>query len=81
MSEFNNISSFVNGNDEKVHPMDEDLDIEEQQQQTTFDISELNIAVKKASEDALTSKTVTTYQRSGHLLLSIKLIFQFMEGL
>jgi hypothetical protein len=43
--------------------VDEELDLEEQQQQTMFDISELHQAVKVASEGALTSKTVATYRR------------------
>jgi hypothetical protein len=43
--------------------VDEELDIEEQQEQTTFDIAELGQAVKVASEGALTVKTVATYNR------------------
>ena len=55
-------SSFINNNTEVV-AMDEELDIEEQQQQTTFDISELKQKIKVASEGALTAKTVASYRR------------------
>jgi len=55
-------SSFINKNTDVV-AMDEELDIEEQQQQTTFDISELGQTIKVASEGALTAKTVASYRR------------------
>ena len=54
--------SFVTKENDAA-PVDEELDLEEQQQQTMFDIFELNQAVKVASEGALTSKTVATYRR------------------
>jgi hypothetical protein len=43
--------------------LDEEMDIEEQQEKTTFDIAELGQALKVASEGAITAKTVQTYQR------------------
>jgi hypothetical protein len=42
---------------------DAEDDLEELQQQTTFDITKLSNAVKKASEGALTAKTVANYRR------------------
>jgi hypothetical protein len=45
---------------------DEQMDIEEQQQQTRFDISELKKTIQVASEGALTAKTVSTYRRYMH---------------
>ena len=42
---------------------DAEEDLEEVQQQTTFDITELNNAVKTASEGALMAKTLANYQR------------------
>src|SRR5436309_8415613 len=56
------VSTFVN-NSTEVTVIDEELDIEEQQLQTTFDISEIRQAIKVASEGALTGKTVGTYRR------------------
>jgi len=55
-------SSFINKNTDVV-AVDEELDIEEQQQQTIFDISELGQTIKVASEGALTAKTVASYRR------------------
>jgi len=61
---FGFFESFIGKeNENDTAPIDEELDLEEQQQQTIFDISELNQAVKVASEGALTSKTVATYRR------------------
>jgi hypothetical protein len=54
--------SFI-GKENDTAPVDEELDLEKQQQQTMFDISELQQAVKVASEGALASKTVATYRR------------------
>jgi hypothetical protein len=66
---FGLFESFISKeSDTDTAPVDEELDLEEQQQQTMFDISELNQAVKVASEGALTSKTVATYRR--HFTLS-----------
>jgi hypothetical protein len=62
MSTLQEVSEFV-AQDGNVAPMDEELDLEEQQQQTTFDISEIGQAIKVASEGALTVKTMTTYRR------------------
>ena len=62
MSTLEEVSSFVN-NGTEVTVIDEELDIEEQQLQTTFDISEIRQAIKVASEGALTGKTVGTYRR------------------
>jgi len=62
MSTLEEVSSFVN-NGTEVIVIDEELDIEEQQLQTTFDISEIGLAIKVASEGALTGKTVGTYRR------------------
>jgi hypothetical protein len=56
------VSSFVTSNLE-VAKADEELDIEEQQQQTRFDSSEIGQLVKVASEGALTVKTVSTYRK------------------
>lgn len=42
---------------------DAEEDLEEMQQNTTFDITELNDALKKASEGAITIKTRSNYQR------------------
>jgi hypothetical protein len=58
ISEFD--SQDGNGNVEPIH---EEMDLEEQQQQTTFDLSEIGQAIKFASEGALTVKTMTTYRR------------------
>ena len=55
-------SSFINKNTDVV-AMDEELDIEEQQQLTIFDISELGQTIKVALEGALTAKTVASYRR------------------
>ena len=60
MSTLEEVSSFVN-NGTEVTVIDEELDIEEQQLQTTFDISEIGQAIKVASEGTLTGKTVRTY--------------------
>ena len=68
MTILEDVSSFIN-NDTEVVAMDEELDIEEQQQQTTFDISELKQKIKVASEGALTVKTVASYRRYWLLLL------------
>lgn len=54
--------SFI-GKENDTAPVDEELDLEEQQQQTMFDISELKEAVKVASEGALASTTVAAYRR------------------
>jgi hypothetical protein len=62
--------SFL-GKEIDMAPVDEELDLEEQQQQTMFDISELQQTdiselqqiIKIASEGALTSKTVAAYRR------------------
>jgi hypothetical protein len=54
--------SFISKENDLV-PADEELDLEEQQQQTMFDISELTQAIKVASEGALASKTVAAYRR------------------
>ena len=43
--------------------VDEELDIEEEQQRTAFDLFEIGQAIKTASEGALTNKTVVTYKR------------------
>jgi hypothetical protein len=43
--------------------IDEEQDLEEQQMQTQFDLSELSEAIKVASEGALATKTVATYRR------------------
>jgi len=76
MTTLEEVSSFVNDNTE-VAKADEELDIEEQQQQTTFDISEIGQAVKVASEGALTGKTVGTYRRytSFFLLFCLKKLY------
>jgi hypothetical protein len=42
---------------------DAEEDLEEMQQNTTFDITELNDALKKASQGAITTKTLSNYQR------------------
>jgi len=60
MSTLQEISEFVT-QDGNIEPMDEELDLEKQQQQTTFDLSEIAQAIK--SEGALTVKTMTTYRR------------------
>lgn len=62
MSTLQDVSEF-DTEDGGVEPFHEELDLEEQQQQTTFDISELGQAIKVASEGALTVKTMTTYRR------------------
>lgn len=70
MSTLEEVSSFVN-NSTEVTAIDEELDIEEQQLQTTFDISEIGQAVKIASEGALAGKTVGTYRRYRHFRFTI----------
>ena len=63
MSTLQEISEFVT-QDGNIEPMDEELDLEKQQQQTTFDLSEIAQAIKViTSEGALTVKTMTTYRR------------------
>lgn len=43
--------------------IDEEQDLEEQQMQTQFDLSELSETIKVASEGALAAKTVASYRR------------------
>lgn len=43
--------------------IDEEQDLEEQQMQTRFDLSEFSEAIKVASEGALATKTVANYRR------------------
>jgi hypothetical protein len=43
--------------------LDEESDIEEQQQKTSFYIADLGHIIKVASEGAITGKTLATYQR------------------
>ena len=43
--------------------IDEEQDLEEQQMQTRFDLSEFSEAIKVASEGALATKTVASYRR------------------
>ena len=66
-----NVEALVEKEREPLELLDEEMDIEEQQQQTTFDITELGQAIQTASESALTSKTVATYQRYSPYLISI----------
>jgi len=62
MSMLQEVSEF-DTQDGSVEPIHEEMDLEEQQQQTTFDLSEIGQAIKVASEGALTVKTMTTYRR------------------
>ena len=62
MSTLQEVSEF-DSQDRNVEPIYEEMDLEEQQQQTTFEISEIGQAIKVASEGALTLKTMTTYRR------------------
>jgi hypothetical protein len=62
MSTLQEVSEF-DTQDGNVEPIHEEMDLEEQQQQTTFEISEIGQAIKVASEGALTLKTMTTYRR------------------
>ena len=64
------ISSFVADKDEDTEPLDAELDIQEQQQQTFFDLSEVEEVVKIASEGALANKTVKIYRRYYHNIIS-----------
>lgn len=48
---------------EEIDSVDEDLDIEEQKQQTKFDLSDISKTIQLASEDAITTKTVITYNK------------------
>ena len=48
---------------EDINSVDEDLDIEEQKQQTKFDLSDISKAIQLASEGTITAKTVTTYNK------------------
>lgn len=57
-----NIPSLIIHNEE-INSMDEDLDIEEQKQQTKFDLSDISKTIQLASEGAITAKTVTTYNK------------------
>ena len=57
------LTSFIERRDSSSPIQEEDLETEEQQQQTNFELSEINMAVKKASEGALAIKTVSTYRR------------------
>ena len=43
--------------------IDEEQNLEEQQMQTQFDLSELSKTIKVASEGALAAKTVASYRR------------------
>ena len=64
MSGLSWLSSFIEQRDSSQSPIqEEDLETEEQQQQTNFELSEINMAVKKASEGALAIKTISTYRR------------------
>jgi hypothetical protein len=53
---------------------DAEEDLEEFQQQTTFDIAELNDTVNTASEGALTGKTISNYRRYLAFQLLIKIL-------
>ena len=53
----------IDGEEAVMMERDEQMDIEEQQQQTKFDISDLGNTIKVASEEALAVKTVGTYRR------------------
>jgi len=63
MTTLQGMVEFATQDNTDIERIDEDLDLEEQQQQTTFDISEIGQAIKVASEGALTGKTVSTYRR------------------
>jgi len=56
-------SMDIDGEEAVMMERDEQMDIEEQQQQTKFDISDLGNTIKVASEGALAVKTVGTYRR------------------
>jgi hypothetical protein len=60
------LSAFVVDKDDnpETETIDEELDIQEQQQQTSFDLSEVGEIIKVASEGALTAKTIANYRRS-----------------
>ena len=60
-------------------PMDEELDLEEQQQ-TMFDISKLKEAIKVASEGALASKTVANYRRYLKCLWQLTNCYEVYRG-
>jgi hypothetical protein len=68
MTTLQETSQFVVKDSIDIEPIDEDMDLEEQQQQTSFDISEVGQTIKVASEGALTGKTVSTYRRYPFLL-------------
>lgn len=70
MTTLQEASQFIVKDSVDIEAIDEDLDLEEQQQQTSFDISEEGQAIKVASEGALTGKTVSTYRRYLFLLCS-----------
>jgi len=57
-----NIPSLTIHN-EGITLADEDFDIEEQKQQTNFDLSDIGKMIQLASEGAITTKTVTTYNK------------------
>ena len=59
----NTTSTEKDSEQDGLRILDEEIDIEEQQERTTFDIAELGQALKVASEGAITSKTVATYRR------------------
>ena len=63
--------------------IDEEQDLEEQQMQTRFDLSELSETIKVASEGALAAKTVASYRRYIFLPLHEQHAdcIKFMEGL
>ena len=63
MSSFPEVKSLIEEKSALHKTEEEDLDLEEQQQQTAFDIFELKQVVEIASEGALTTKTVATYRR------------------
>jgi len=66
MSTSNDIKSIIQIDTDGIDHGEEELDLEEQQQQLSFDLSEVNDTIRVASEGAITEKTVNTYRRYHH---------------
>jgi hypothetical protein len=85
MTTFEAVTSFIKKELLGVTLGDAELDVQEQQQETTysltemgqkqeeiFDINELEQTIKLASEGALTQKTVMTYRKFNSFLFTMK---------
>ena len=63
MSASTDIKSIIQIDTNGIDHGEEELDLEEQQQQLSFDLSEVSDTIRVAFEGAITEKTVNTYRR------------------